>query len=191
MLGPAIAGGLGSVASSAVSTAGSLYMQKRQQDYSERAFKNRHQWEVADLRKAGLNPILSAHGNPGSAGGAAGTMPKIENPVSSAMMVKKLALENQGQQKQNEILQNQADIGAIERSMKTLGYDLMWKNPALMKAVIYGNLLAEPSSTAKNVGIGLGAAGAGIGQVMNSANALNWVKSNSTGIFPALKKVVK
>ena len=26
--------------------------------------KNRHQWEVSDLRKAGLNPILSAGAAP-------------------------------------------------------------------------------------------------------------------------------
>lgn len=33
---------------------------------SKDAYKHRHQWEVSDLRKAGLNPILSAH-QPGAA----------------------------------------------------------------------------------------------------------------------------
>ena len=28
--------------------------------FTEQQLKNRHQWEVADLKKAGLNPILSA-----------------------------------------------------------------------------------------------------------------------------------
>lgn len=30
--------------------------------FTEEQLKNRHQWEVSDLKKAGLNPILSAHG---------------------------------------------------------------------------------------------------------------------------------
>lgn len=41
---------------------------------NERQLKNQHQWEVADLRKAGLNPILS-----GTGGGGSGT---ISTPVA-------------------------------------------------------------------------------------------------------------
>lgn len=41
---------------------------------NERQLKNQHQWEVADLRKAGLNPILS-----GTGGGGSGT---IATPVA-------------------------------------------------------------------------------------------------------------
>jgi len=39
--------------------------------FTERQLKNRHQWEVEDMRKAGLNPILSAMKGAPSIGGSA------------------------------------------------------------------------------------------------------------------------
>lgn len=35
-------------------------LQHDQQDFTKEQWLNKHQWEVSDLRKAGLNPILSA-----------------------------------------------------------------------------------------------------------------------------------
>ena len=43
--------------------------------HQKEVMKNRHQWEVEDLRKAGLNPILSAGGQ-----GASGNAPQIVAP---------------------------------------------------------------------------------------------------------------
>lgn len=61
-------GGVANIGSSALSA---YFGWKHQKE----VMKNRHQWEVEDLRKAGLNPILSAGGS-----GSPGNAPIIEAP---------------------------------------------------------------------------------------------------------------
>lgn len=69
-------GGVANLGSSALSAYFSWKHQKE-------VMKNRHQWEVEDLRKAGLNPILSAGGS-----GAPGNAPVIEAPDVSGAAAK-------------------------------------------------------------------------------------------------------
>jgi len=61
-------GGAANIGSSALSA---YFGWKHQKE----VIKNRHQWEVEDLRQAGLNPILSAGGS-----GSPGNAPIIEAP---------------------------------------------------------------------------------------------------------------
>lgn len=56
-----------------------MEMQRRQMEWEERMYKNRHTYEVADLRNAGLNPILSANS---AASSPMASAPVMQNPAS-------------------------------------------------------------------------------------------------------------
>lgn len=70
------ANAVGSIFSSAASYAAAERSWKHQKEYAQ----NAHQWEVEDLKKAGLNPILSAGGS--GAPMTTAPMANIENPLS-------------------------------------------------------------------------------------------------------------
>lgn len=87
--GALIMGG-GSLLSSAMNVGSA----ERQMKFQREMAGSKHQREVADLRKAGLNPILSATKGMGS-GAPSGAMAHVENPAASAgdLMAKKGQLD--------------------------------------------------------------------------------------------------
>lgn len=58
--------------------------QMRQERYTERQMQNAHQWEVEDLKKAGLNPVLSAH-SASAVGGAGGQATDFANAINGGI----------------------------------------------------------------------------------------------------------
>lgn len=74
----AMIGGGASLAGSLLSSAWSAHEASKNRKFQERMSSTAHQREVADLRKAGLNPILSAMGGSG-AQAMTGSLPSIEN----------------------------------------------------------------------------------------------------------------
>lgn len=58
---------------------------REQMNFQYQALRNRHQWEVEDLKKAGLNPVLSADaGGPVPSGAGFDSKNVLEGPASAA-----------------------------------------------------------------------------------------------------------
>lgn len=72
-IGSTFLGSRSSEKGAAAANAANLASVQQQIAFQREAMQNRHQWEVSDLRAAGLNPILSAGGQPPVPSGASTT----------------------------------------------------------------------------------------------------------------------
>lgn len=64
---PSIGMGAATIGGALIGAAGSLFSGKQSADFAERAYKHRYQWQVKDLQKAGLNPMLAVQQGAGNA----------------------------------------------------------------------------------------------------------------------------
>lgn len=119
-------GGIANLGSSALSAYVGWKHQKE-------VMQNRHQWEVSDMRKAGLNPILSAGGS-----GASGNAPPIVAPDLAGAMKSSAEASTQHSEKnlkdalekqtyvQNSALQADAGLKRAQAVASDSSSNLMW-----------------------------------------------------------------
>ncbi|AXH75484.1 MAG: DNA pilot protein [Microviridae sp.] len=112
---PLIAGAASLVGGQATNTANARQAQQ-QMDFQAAQTATAHQREVADLRAAGLNPILSAGGNGAHSGmGASASIQDVVGPaVSSALEVRRAEDEHRNSKSTNALLKAQSAKTAVE-----------------------------------------------------------------------------
>jgi len=108
LLGTVATGVLGARSASRTNRAASAQA-ARSMEFEERLSKTAHQRQVADMRKAGLNPILSATGGSGASTPSGKAAPVID-PLSTATQSVSTALQTR------RLLQEIKNLEATERN---------------------------------------------------------------------------
>lgn len=90
----ALAGGASSAFGASQAANQSSKQADKANDFTQKTMKKRHQWEVKDLKAAGLNPILSAGGSPPTGTGQGGQGFKPDVAASAAALANTIADTN-------------------------------------------------------------------------------------------------
>lgn len=96
-------------------------LQQFQNDYTTKMASSAHQIEVADLRAAGLNPILSATGGSGAvvpgAGNASVTQSGVSGAAAPDIDYLNSALAYRQQKNQNELTNTQTELNKAQKGL--------------------------------------------------------------------------
>lgn len=96
-LGPVI-GAVGGILGESIGASSANSLQRetlyKQMSFNREVMQNRHQWEVEDLKKAGLNPLLSATSPTGTLSSPGAPAAAKANYAQSAQALASLAIQN-------------------------------------------------------------------------------------------------
>lgn len=117
-LWPAIIGGASALAGGLITNRENKKEAEKNRDFQADMSSTAHQRQVADLKAAGLNPLLSATGGASTPSGATAVMEDaIGKGVSSAMQAKTISLQAAKQAQEIQLLNAQAKKTRTEEAV--------------------------------------------------------------------------
>lgn len=209
-IGSALVGGVFGLAGSAKEAASAKKAADNANLFTKEQLQNRHQWQVADLRKAGLNPVLSAGGTPSIGGSAQAQVPdyggNMSRGVSSGLDVARVKAEIDNI-KQDTAVKKQTEALVNDQQQKTIWDTLLTQMTTegiradnvlkLLDADIYGSNTGKAlrygekgGGIIKDFGIGVGSSAGGIANTMRKPTTVNNTYNNTQKVWkdsPALK----